>query len=405
MTDPADAELELELEEEEEAGRHATNLELFFDLVFVFAVSQLSVLIAGDISGAGVAKSALVAWIVWQLWSQFSWLGTAIDLDRDTPTRLAFVSSIFPCLFLAISIPGAYGASSEQFGLALLAGTVWVLALQGIGLWSDDLTRPAFLRYASLAGVGPVLVAVGGFVHGGGRVGLWVAGMLVSAGGTVLVNRQRDEDDNSAWRVNPVHFAERHGLFIIIVLGEVLVAIGVAAREHEVTLLVAGAVVASAFLAGVIFWSYFGFVSRFGEEGLKVGHGLERARLARDFFTYGHFPLVLGVAFLASVIEHVVAEPEGHLHDEQLWLLGTAVALIGGGFMWLQWRLRRRVAPERPVAIAVVLGFLALGAPHIGGVAVIAIVGAVMAASQTITAGRVARLTDGAALAPEVAGT
>jgi len=229
--------------------------------------------------------------------------------------------------------------------------------------------------------------------------------MLVSAGGTVLVNRQRNEDDNSAWRVNPVHFAERHGLFIIIVLGEVLVAIGIAAREHEMTLLVAGAVVASAFLAGVIFWSYFGFVARFGEEGLKVGHGLERARLARDFFTYGHFPLVLGVAFLASVIEHVVAEPEGHLHDEQLWLLGTSVALIGGGFMWLQWRLRRRVAPERPVAIAVVLGFLALGAPHIGGVAVIAIVGAVMAASQTITAGRVARLTDGAALDPEVAGT
>ena len=73
--------------------------------------------------------------------------------------------------------------------------------------------------------MGPVLVAVGGFVHGGGRVGLWVAGMLVSAGGTVLVNRQRDEDDNSAWRVNPVHFAERHGLFIIIVLGEVLVCL------------------------------------------------------------------------------------------------------------------------------------------------------------------------------------
>ena len=404
MTDPADAELELELEEEE-AGRHATNLELFFDLVFVFAVSQLSRLIAGDISGAGVAKSALVAWIVWQLWSQFSWLGTAVDLDRDAPTRLAFVSSILPCLFLAISIPEAYGASGKQFGLAVLAGTVWVLALQGLGLWGDERTRPAFLRYASLAGVGPILIAVGGFVDGRSRIVFWLAGMIVSLGGTILVNRRRGEDDNSAWRVNPVHFAERHGLFVIIVLGEVLVAIGVAAREHEMTLLVAGAIAASAFLAAVVFWSYFGFISRFGEEGLKVGHGLERARLARDFFTYGHFPLVLCVAFLASVIEHVVAHPEGHLHGEQLWLLGTSIVLIGGGFMGLQWRLRRQVAPERPIAIAVVLIFLATAASHVGGVAAIAIVGAVMGVAQTIIARRVARLTDGEAVDAEIAGS
>ena len=110
-----------------------------------------------------------------------------------------------------------------------------------------------------------------------------------------------------------------------------------------------------------------------------AGAFVVRARLARDFFTYGHFPLVLGVAFLASVIEHVVAHPEGHLHGEQLWLLGTSIVLIGGGFMGLQWRLRRQVAPERPIAIAVVLIFLATAASHVGGVAAIAIVGATAA--------------------------
>lgn len=378
--------------EEEEAGRHATNLELFFDLVFVFAVSQLSRLIASDISAAGVAKSALVAWLVWQLWSQFSWLGTSIDLDRDAPTRLAFVSSIFPTLFLAISIPEAYGANGKQFGLAVLAGTVWVLGLQGLGLWGDDRTRPAFVRYASLAGIAPILVAVGGFLDETPRILMWVLGTVVGIGGTFLVNHQRNENDQSAWRVNPVHFAERHGLFVIIVLGEVLVAIGVAAREHDMTWLLAGAVLASTFLAAVLWWAYFGFIARFGEEGLKVGHGLERARLARDFFTFGHFPLVLGIAFLAGVIEHVVAHPEGHLHTDHLWLLGTATVLVAGAFMGLQWRLRRKVVPERPIAVAVVVVLLATAGPHVGGVAMIAIVAAVMAAMQAVTAARVARL-------------
>jgi len=390
MVEPDEVELALE---DEEAGRHATNLELFFDLVFVFAISQLSRLIASDISASGAAKSALAAWIVWQLWSQFSWLGTAVDLDRDAPTRLAFVSSIFPCLFLAISIPEAFDATGRQFGLAVLAGTVWVLGLQGLGLWGDDLTRPAFIRYASLAGVGPIFIAVGGFVAGNARIAMWVLGMIVSAAGTVLVNRQRGEDDNSAWRVDPVHFAERHGLFVIIVLGEVLVAIGVAAREHEMTLLVAGAVLASAFLAAVLWWAYFGFISRFGEEGLKVGHGLERARLARDFFTYGHFPLVLGVAFLATVVEHVVSHPEGHLHGDHLWLFGTAVGLIAGGFMALQWRLRRHVNLERPIAVAVVVALLAFVGPHVGGVAMVALVAAVMTVMQAVTTVRVAKLT------------
>jgi low temperature requirement protein LtrA len=393
MTEPFDemAELEGELVEEE-AGRHATNLELFFDLVFVFAVSQLSRLIASDISAAGVAKSALVAWIVWQLWSQFSWLGTSIDLDRDARTRLAFISSIFPTLFLAISIPDAYGDTGGRFGLAVLAGTAWVLGLQGMGLWSDPHTRKPFIRYASLAGITPILIAVGGFLDETPRVVTWVVGAAIGIAGTFAVNRQSASDDeDTSWRVDPVHFAERHGLFVIIVLGEVLVAIGVAARDHDMTLLLSGAILASAFLATVLWWAYFGFISRFGEEGLCLGHGVERARLARDFFTLGHFPLVLGIAFLASVIEHVVAHPEGHLHGDQLWLLGTAVVLVGGGFVGLQWRLRRHVNIERPVAIGAVILLLATVGPHVGGVATIALVAAVMTAMQAVTTVRVSR--------------
>lgn len=379
--------------DEAEAGRHATNLELFFDLVFVFAVSQLARLIASDISGAGVARSALVAWIVWSLWSQFSWLGTSVDLDRDGPTRFAFLTSIFPTLFLAISIPQAYGENGAQFGLAVLAGTAWVLGLQGLGLWGDPHTRGPFIQYASMAGISPLLIVIGGFLDETPRIILWIVASAIGIAGTFAANRQNSTDGESAWRIDPVHFAERHGLFIIIVLGEILVAIGVAAREQPLTLLVSAAVMASATLAAVLWWAYFGFISRFGEEGLAVGHGVERAKLARDFFTFGHFPLVLGLAFLASVIEHVVAHPGDDLHTDELWLLGTSVVLIAGGFMGLQWRLRRRIAPERPIAVVVVIVLLRFVGPLVAGTAMIAIVAGVMAAMQTITSSRVAHLS------------
>ena len=381
---------------EEAAGRHATNLELYFDLVFVFAVSQLSKLIATDISGTGVLRSTLVAWIVWQLWSQFSWLGTSIDLDRDGPTRLAFISSVAPTLLLAISIPEAYTGHGERFGLAVLVGTAWVLALQGVGLWPDPTTRGPFVRYAAFAGIAPVLIAIGGFLEDGARVTMWVVAAVTGILGTFAVNRRRRGDEQSAWRVDPVHFAERHGLFVIIMLGEVLVAIGVAASGHGLSATVTGAVLAGAFVASVIWWCYFGFVSRFGEEGLHHGLGVDRARLARDFFTFGHFPIVVGVAFLASVVEHVVAEPGHHLGTDRLWLLGTAIAFTVGGLMFLQLRLRGRINLERPVAVAVTAVLLATAGPHVGGVVTLVLVGAVLTVMQVVTTVRLAAsLRDG----------
>ncbi|MFN8052119.1 MAG: low temperature requirement protein A [Acidimicrobiales bacterium] len=384
--EPFDAETELE---NEEAGRHATNLELFLDLVFVFAISQLSKLIAGDISGAGVAKSVLVAYLVWQLWSQFSWLGTAIDLDRDAPTRLAFISSVFPTLFMAISIPEAYGANGGRFGLGLLAGTAWVLGLQGLGLWNEPGTRAAFVQYASLASIAPVFVAVGGFLPETPRIVLWVAACVVGLAGTFLVNRQRSEETETAWRVDPVHFSERHALFVIIALGEVLVAIGAAATEQDMSAPVVGAIFVSAWLASVLWWAYFGFVSRFGEEALRHDHGVERARLARDFFTFGHFPLVVGIAFLASVIEHVVSHPTDHLHANELGLLFTAIVFVAGAFMGLQFRLRRKVAAERASAVVVTGVALATAGSHLSGVAVIGVVAVIVTTMQAITVYRV----------------
>lgn len=278
-----------------ESERHSTNLELFIDLVFVFAISKLSKLLGGDITIGGIARALVVAWTVWWVWEQFAWLGTAVDLDRDNSTRLTFLVVIVPTLFMAIAIPDAFGEAGPQFGLAVLAVSVWALVLQTRSLWGDPDTRGAFVQYASLAVIGPVVIGIGGFLDPAAlRPWVWAGAALFGIAGAMASGRRGKSAGEAQWRIDPVHFSERHALFVIIVLGEVLVAIGAVATGRAMTWPTGWAIVATAYLATVLFWSYFGFIAQVGETMLREGDGQRRAAIARSFFSFGHFPLVAG---------------------------------------------------------------------------------------------------------------
>ena len=214
------------------AGRHATFLELFLDLVFVFAVTQVAAVLASDLSWAGVGRGLLVAWLVWWLWSQFTWLGTAIDLDARSLVPYLALLAVLPALMMAVAIPDAFGGSGRQFAAAYLVANFWSLAIQGHDAWRRPEARGPWVRYASLAAIAPVALLVGSFLDGDARVAVWslvalldVAGALAAGGG----------DETSEWRIDATHFAERHGLFVIISLGEILVAVGAAATGLEPT--------------------------------------------------------------------------------------------------------------------------------------------------------------------------
>lgn len=375
-------------EKREAAGRHATNLELFIDLVFVFAISQLTKLLGADISVAGIGKGLVVAWTVWWVWGQFTWLGTAVDLDRDVSTRLTFLASILPTLFMAIAIPGAFTDTGPQFGLAVLGGSLWAMFLQGRGLWDERGTRTAFVRYASLAVIGPLIIGVGGFVGAAARPWVWAGAALFGVAGAVASGGKDELAGDSQWRIDPVHFSERHALFVIIVLGEVLVAIGAAATAQPLTWATGWAVVAAAYFATVVFWSYFGFVAQFGEMMLRQGDARQRTATARSFFTFGHFPLIAGIACLATVIEHVVAHPDEHLHVEELSLLMVAIVLVLGAFMTMHWTSARGIAPERPVAAAACGAVLLVAGEHLPAAAILAVVAIVLTVMQAITVNR-----------------
>jgi len=383
---------EVQVETAEQAERHATNLELFLDLVFVFAITQIASLISHHPTGTGTAKGFLMAVMVWWQWSQFTWAGSAIDLQRTARTRALVLGCIPVTLIMTISIPDSFHGSGLWFAGAYLGVQLLVLGMQGSVSLFDPVLRPAFIRYASLATIAPVVVLLGAFTHDNVRVCVWVGAALLN-----LVGGLRAA--SGEWAINSVHFAERHSLFIIISLGEVLVAAGATATEITLDRLTAFAIVVSVGVACMMWWTYFAFIPDVGEHTLRTARGPARAVLARDLYTFGHVPLVFGIVLYAVVVKHLVPQPEGHLSVDDRWLLALSVVFFVGGLLSFQFRVVRRLAPERLATIALAVAICAFGG-RIPGLAVVAAVAVMLGVMQTITLRRFRRSEVAQSLAP-----
>jgi len=375
----------------EESGRHATNLELFLDLVFVFAVTQIAGVLASDLTLGGFARGLLLAWLVWWLWSQFTWLGTAIDLGERSTAQFLVLAAVPPTLLMAVALPGAFGSSGLEFAGAYLAVNLWALAIQGWGLWREPATRAAWLRYAPLAALAPFVLFAGAFIDGDARTAVWCAVAVFNVASAVVGGRAGSEG-KSGWTVDPGHFAERHALFVIISLGEILVAVGASAAAVSLSVSIGAGLVAAVAVACVFWWAYFAFVPGAVERALRSVTRYERGRIARDMFTFGHFPIVFGLVLYAVVAKHVVAHPLDPLGAGDLAVLTGSAAFFVGGLLGLQWQAVRRVAPERVAAIVGVAVLSWSVGPRVPGVVLVTVVAVVIAVMQTITLRRFDRL-------------
>ena len=314
---PADA----VFEEAVEAEQRVTPLELFFDLVFVFALTQVTGFVSSDPTWTRLVEGIAILAALWWAWESYAWLQNTAASDEGA-MRVVLLSAMGAMLIASLAVPRAFGDDGLIFGIAYFA----VLALH-IGAYvivsrGDPVLRAVVLRLASTVIPAASLLVVAGALDGTPRALCWVAALAIDYGGLVARGVE-------GWRVQPGHFAERHGLIVIIALGESIVSLGVGAGGLDLTAgVIAGALLGVA-VAAAMWWAYFDVVAIVAERRLRRADPADRVLIARDSYTYLHLPMIAGVIVFAIGVKKTLAGVDDHLHAV------PAVALCGGVALYL----------------------------------------------------------------------
>jgi len=262
-----------------------TPRELFFDLVFVFAFTQVATLLANDPTFTGIGRGVLVLAALWWAWTAYAWLMNTVDPEEGV-VGAALLVALIAMFVAALVVPNVFDDDGVLFGVCFLVVCAMHLALYALaGRGNPDLLG-AVLRLAPWTLLGATLILLAGFMAGA-RTWLWLAALASTYVGAALSGTR-------GWQLHPSHLAERYGLVLIIVLGEAFISIGIGAAgigigPGEVAAAILGILVATSF------WlAYFDFFSIRGERMLRDLEGPERVALARDAYAYAHFPMIVG---------------------------------------------------------------------------------------------------------------
>jgi low temperature requirement protein LtrA len=329
-----------------------TPLELFFDLVFVLALTQCTALMADEPTWGGLAKGLLALAVLWWSWVGYAWLTSVVDPEEGA-VRLAIFAAMAALLVVALCVPDAFGDLGLTFALAYAGVRAAHIALYVLASRDDPAMRKSVLGLAVSTAIGVGLLVGASFLDGLAQGALWAVAIGLDMLGPFLFGAE-------GWKLVPGHFAERHGLIVIIALGESIVAIGVGA-EAGLTFGVGVAAVLGVGLAATLWWAYFDVVAPVSQRRLAELRGVARNTLGRDSFAYLHLPLIAGIELFALGVEEVV----GHVDDELQ--LEAAVALCGGVALYLlahvAFRLRTfgGVNRQRLAAAALCIACVPLG--------------------------------------------
>jgi low temperature requirement protein LtrA len=328
-----------------------TYVELFFDLVFVFAVTQLSHALLGHLTPLGVVHAILLMMAVWWVWIYTSWVTNWLDPER-TPVRLMLFALMLAGLVLSTSIPQAFGSRGLAFAGAYAFMQVgrclfmlWALRGNSPGNYRN------FLRITAWLSVAGAFWIAGGFAEGGWRLGLWLTALVIeyispSAGfWTPGLGRSTTAD----WDISGAHMAERCALFIIIALGESILLTGATFAGLPWTATTVAAFLV-AFLGSIaMWWIYFNIGAERASRNIAASG--DPGRVARFSYTYLHLPLVAGIIVAAVGDELVLAHPTGHTDAK------TAEILIGAPALYLLGNLMfKRTTADSP-ALSHIIGW------------------------------------------------
>jgi low temperature requirement protein LtrA len=350
-------------------------LELFFDLVFVLALTQCTALMADDPTWEGLARGLLILGVLWWAWVGYSWLTSVVDPEEGF-VRFAIFAAMAGLLVVALCVPEAFDDRALLFACAYALVRGAHIALFVIASHGD----PGFRRSVTGLGIGTAigsgLLVAASFADGALQGGLWALALLLDMGEPYMFG---SED----WKLIPGHFAERHGLIVIIALGESIVAIGVGAEGLEVDAGVVVAAVLGVEAAAALWWLYFDIVALVAERRLsKAAAGREQNEVARDSYSYLHFPMVAGIVLFALGLKKTLE----HVGDPLETV--PAVAMLGGTALYLlahvafRWRNVQRFSVQRVACAAALCALI----PVATEVAALVTLGALVAALAVLIA-------------------
>ncbi|MGI9615666.1 MAG: low temperature requirement protein A [Acidimicrobiales bacterium] len=335
----------------------ADPVELFFDLAFVFAFSQLVHMLIVHPDWEHIGQAALVFMLLWLPWTQFTWSANAVAGNQRS-VRLLFLIATAASVPMAAAVESAFDGGGPLFAIPLAVIHVMAIALIVTSTEAGE-TRTLAIRYALPNVAAMVVLVVGGFLQDSSRIIAWVASILIVVWATVRAGQ-------SEWVFRPGHFAERHGLILIVALGEVIVALGNAVVElnegdgFSSTAIIA--LVATGVAAGVLWWSYFDRVQPALEHRAEALDGPAVARFGRDAYTYAHAAIVAGVILTAVGLEEAALHPDDPLPLAFRSMLFAGIALFIGGIAIAVYRAFGVIARERLAAVGALALVLVLGA-------------------------------------------
>jgi low temperature requirement protein LtrA len=333
-----------------EGEQRVTPLELFFDLVFVFAITQVTGFVSDHETWGGVLRAVMLLGALWWAWAAYAWLTNTLN-PEEGGVRIAVFCVIAAMLIVSLAVPKAFSTTGVTFGVAYFIVRALHILLYAIAGRGDRDLLGAVLRFAPTAVLGPGLLVIAGFFDGATQLTLWGTALAVDYLGA-LVGRGR------GWRISPEHFVERHGLILIVALGESIVAIGVGAVGLPLDRGMILVTLLGITIVCALWWSYFDWVAFVSQARMAEATGRERVTLARDLYTYLHMPMVAGIVLFAVGLETTLAHG-----DEPLPAI-PAVGLFGGLALYLAGHVASRLrigggwGHGRPIASIVLIALI-----------------------------------------------
>ena len=350
-----------------EKEERVTPLELFFDLIFVFAITQVTRMLVEQPDWTGLGRGLLVLAVMWWAWTGYAWLTNEVDPENGR-IRLAILAAMAAMLIASVAIPQAFGDEALLFGIAYAFVRAAHIVLFGLAP-NDVGIQAAARRLAPAVLVACTLLIAAAFVDGTAQAVFWLAAIAIDYGGVVATGSE-------GWHVHPNHFAERHGLIIIIALGEAIIATGATNDSHALPAGVVIATVLAIVVAGSLWWAYFDVVAIVAQRKLGEATGAERNRMARDSYSYLHFVMIAGIVLLAFGVKKTLAGVHDPLPTVPALSLCGGVALYLLGHIAFRLRNVRTLNRQRLVAAVACLALIPL-ATSVDALAALAAVAAV----------------------------